>query len=172
MLGFTSPPCLNATADLNCGAADHPYDAVVTLSTTKPLDYTRPTPAFPPTEFDALGTIEHELNEVLGGGGQGSTLNHCLNDPFFCGKFGPLDLYRYSAPNTPSFTTSSSASSYFSVDGGVTSIVGFNQDSNSDFADFGPNVTACPGGAVTSSVRIIPPLRPNTGCSCRSATIR
>jgi hypothetical protein len=152
MLGFTAPPCYSATGDFNCGAAGHPFDAIVTLSTTQPLHYTRPTPAFPPTEYDALGAIEHELDEVLGGGGPGSTLNEILNNcstnpsDFFCNKFGTLDLYRYSATNAPSFTTSGSASSYFSVDGGVTNIVGFNQNSIGDFADFGPNVTACPGG--------------------------
>jgi hypothetical protein len=152
MLGLTAPPCYSATGDFNCGAAGHPFDAIVTLSTTQPLDYTRPTPAFPPTEYDALGAIEHELDEVLGGGGPGSTLNEILNNcstnpsNFFCNKFGTLDLYRYSAPNAPSFTTAGSASSYFSVDGGVTNIVGFNQNSRGDFADFGPNITACPGG--------------------------
>jgi hypothetical protein len=99
-----------------------------------------------------LSASEHELDEVVGGGGAGSTLNEILNNcstnpsNFFCSKFGTLDLYRYSAPNTPSFTTSGNASSYFSVDGGVTNIVGFNQNSAGDFADFGPNVTACPGG--------------------------
>jgi PEP-CTERM motif len=152
MLGFTAPPCFSATGDFNCGAAGHPFDAIVTLSTTPPLDYTRPIPAFPPTEYDALGAIEHELDEVLGGGGAGSTLNSiagsCVTNPsgFFCNKFGTLDLYRYSAPNTPSFTTSGAATSFFSVDGGATNIVGFNQNSGGDFADFGPNVTPCPGG--------------------------
>jgi hypothetical protein len=51
-----------------------------------------------------------------------------------------LDLYRYSAPHTPSFTASTTATSYFSVDGGVTDIVGFNQNSglaSSDYGDFG-----------------------------------
>jgi hypothetical protein len=152
MLGFVAPPCFSATGNFNCGAAGHPFDAIVTLSTSQPLDYTRPIPAFPPTEYDALGAIEHELDEVVGGGDAGSTLNSiagsCVTNPggFFCNKFGPLDLYRYSAPNTPSFTTSGGASSYFSVDGGTTNIVGFNQNSGGDFADFGPNVTACPGG--------------------------
>jgi hypothetical protein len=98
MLGFTAPSCYSATGDFNCGAAGHPFDAIVTLSTTQPLDYTRPTPAFPPIEYDAPGAIEHELDEVAGGGGPGSTLNEILNncstDPsnFFCNKFGTLDL--------------------------------------------------------------------------------
>jgi hypothetical protein len=79
-LGFTAPPCFSATGDFNCGVAGHPFNAFVTLSTTQPLDYTRPTPTFPPTEYDALGAIEHELDEVLGGGGPGSTLNEILTE--------------------------------------------------------------------------------------------
>ena len=48
------------------------------------------------TSFDAVGGIEHELNEVLGGGGAGSVVN-ALGNPFFANKFGSLNLYRYSA---------------------------------------------------------------------------
>jgi hypothetical protein len=50
-----------------------------------------------------------------------------------------LDLYRYSAQGVPSFSTSSGASSYLSVDGGATDIVGFNQTSTGDFGDFSTN---------------------------------
>jgi hypothetical protein len=148
-LGFTAAPCYSATGNFDCGAADHPFDAIVTLSTTQPLDYTHPIPFYPPTAYDALGAIEHELDEVIGGGGLGSTLNailaNCSSNPlnFFCNKYGPLDLYRYSAPGVPSFSTSVTARAYFSIDGGTTDIVGFNQNSNGDFGDWGPNVTAC-----------------------------
>jgi hypothetical protein len=138
------------------------FDATVTLSTAQPLDYTRPTPAYNGSnlEYDAIGAIEHELDEVLGGGGAGSTLNargsSCLTNPsgFSCNKYGSLDLYRYSAPNTPSFTfaTGITASSFFSINGGVTNIVGFNQNRGlavanwGDFGDWGPNNTQCSGG--------------------------
>ena len=100
--------------------------------------------AVPNSSFDAVGGLEHELNEVLGGGGAGSTLNSqaaCGGNPgdFFCNKIGPLDPYRYSAAATPSFDTSGAVTSYFSVDGGVTGIVGFNQNSGADYADFAPS---------------------------------
>ena len=90
--------------------------------------------------YDLVGGLEHELDEVLGGGGAGSTLNAIAasGNVFFTSKMGPLDLYRYSSANTPSFTTLSSAAAYFSVDGGNTSIVAFNQNSRGDYADFGP----------------------------------
>src|SRR5262249_54815690 len=42
----------------------------------------------------------------------------------------------YSAPGTISFTNSKSASSYFSIDGGVTNIVGLNQDPDGDYGDW------------------------------------
>jgi hypothetical protein len=97
------------------------------------------------TQFDAIGGLEHELDEVLGGGGGGSTLNGIEQGiAFFEGAFGATDLYRYSAPGTPSHTTSAGASSYYSIDGGVTQLVGFNQDFHGDYGDYAPN---CGNGA-------------------------
>ena len=119
-------------------------DGTITLNSTL-LDWTTGNvPAFngSNTIYDALGTAEHEIDEVLGAGGQGSTLNGIQQGvPGFSSFYGPLDLYRYSALHTPSFTTSASATSYFSVDGGRTSIEQFNQQSSGDYADFGPNKT-------------------------------
>jgi len=81
--------------------------------------------------------ILHELDEVLGGGGAGSTLNGAQQGvSFFSNKYGATDLYRYSAANTPSWSTSGSATAYFSIDGGVTNLHYFNQDSSGDYGDF------------------------------------
>lgn len=91
--------------------------------------------------YDMEAALEHEIDEVLGGGGAGSTLNNIADGciySVYCDKYGATDLYRYSAADTPSFTTDGGASAYLSVDGGTTSIVAFNQDSNGDFGDFGP----------------------------------
>jgi hypothetical protein len=85
-----------------------------------------------------VGGIEHELDEVIGGGGAGSSLNNFLNQ-----GYGSTDLYRYLAANTPSYSTTTAAS-YFSINGGVTSIVSFNQNvpgstcTGGDFGDFAP----------------------------------
>jgi hypothetical protein len=68
------------------------------------------------------------------------------NPSFFCGTYGSLDLYRYSAPGTPSFTTSGSATSYLSINGGATQIIAFNQNSNGDYADFSPACGTSPFG--------------------------
>jgi hypothetical protein len=123
------------------GVASTPANAVVNINSNQVFAFSHPVSS---SQYDAIGGMEHELDEVLGGGGAGSTLNSvggsCVATPsgFFCNKVGPTDLYRYSAANTPSFTTSASATPYLSVDGGVTSIVGFNQNSNGDYGDFTP----------------------------------
>jgi hypothetical protein len=104
------------------------------------------------SHYDLVGGLEHELDEVLGGGGVGSTLNTvasntCNPTPTspLCTQQGSTDLYRYSAPGVGSFTSSTTTTSYLSIDGGVTQIAQFNQNGNGfpggDFGDFAP-----PGG--------------------------
>ncbi|MGC1888327.1 MAG: NF038122 family metalloprotease [Stellaceae bacterium] len=128
-------------ADYGLAPPSFVADASININSNQLFDFTRPVPS---SEFDAIGGLEHELDEVLGGGGAGSTLNEILNNcttnptNFFCGKFGPTDLYRYSAPGTPSFTTSGTATSYLSIDGGLTDIVDLNQNSGGDYGDFAP----------------------------------
>jgi hypothetical protein len=93
------------------------------------------------SQFDLIGGLEHELDEVLGGGGAGSWLNyyaHSCPGGAYCSYIGALDLYRYSAPGVRSYTGASNATAYFSVDGGRTKIVAFNQNSSGDFGDFWP----------------------------------
>jgi hypothetical protein len=107
------------------------FDGVLTLNSSQPFQFDR-TGGIAPTNFDALRVIEHEIDEVLG---LGSTLPGGVD---FAGApaVSPEDLFRYSAPGTISFTNSSSASSYFSIDGGVTNIVGLNQDPAGDYGDW------------------------------------
>ena len=132
VFGFTS--CFNnsGTFIATCQQAN---DGVITLSSSQSLNYGATAVA---GEYSAITVAEHEINEILGGGGQGSVLNDiAAGNTAFNNDVGVLDLYRYSAPGVASFTTSGSATSYFSVDGGNTDIVGFNQNSNGDYADFG-----------------------------------
>lgn len=119
-------------------------NASININSNQTFDFTQPAGS----NFDLIGGIEHELDEVLGGGGAGSVLNS-LSNFFFSNKYGSLDLYRYSAPDTPSFSTSSTDSSYLSIDGGTTSIAAFNQNSGGDFGDFGP---ACGTGGGTGQL--------------------
>lgn len=137
-------PCFNSSGGLavvgsTCVGS---YDGVVTLGSTAPLDYNYGSPIVS-GQYDAVSVLEHEIDEILGGGGQGSTLNQqtvsssCAN--VTPAGYGPLDLYRYSAAGTPSYTTCGTTTSYFSINGGVTNLVNFNQNSTGDFADLGPS---------------------------------
>jgi hypothetical protein len=116
------------------GFAGAPGNSTININSleNQSFAFSRPVPS---NKFDAVGALEHELNQALGGGGSGSTLNACAAKGA-CDKLGPTDLYRYSAPGTPSYSTLPTDTSYFSVDGGKTSIVSFNQDSRGDFGDF------------------------------------
>ena len=112
---------------------------VININSNVAFSFAGTTPA---NEYDLQAGLEHELDEVLGGGGAGSTLayqSQSDSSSYFYGSYGPTDLYRYSAPGIDSWSNSSTAKSYLSIDGGVTDIVGFNQNSNGDFGDFGPS---------------------------------
>lgn len=84
--------------------------------------------------------VYHEIDEVLGIGGQGSVLQASMatTPPLINNEttIGAMDLYRYSAPQTPSLTNSTSAYSYFSLNGGTTQIVAFNQSGVGDYGDW------------------------------------
>jgi len=88
--------------------------------------------------FFSTPVIEHEIDEVLGIGGSGSVLNLIQQSGpgSYLGVYGPMDLFRYAAPYVPSFTTDPSAYSYFSINGGQTPIVPFNQDPSGDYGDW------------------------------------
>jgi PEP-CTERM motif len=110
------------------------YDAIVSIGN---LSYSNPGPGF---NSQGVSVVEHEIDEVLGGGGTGSTIGYSS-----VSTFGPLDLYRYHSTtstiagltSTPSYTTSSSEVAGFSVDGGATGIAQFNQaGGGSDYGDF------------------------------------
>ena len=130
-------------------------------STSTPFSFTTTVMS---TQYDAIGVLEHELDEVLGGGGAGSLLPEALASSCsgpspepFCNTFGATDLYRYSAPGIPSFTASSNATSYLSIDGGVTAIAGLNQGAappagcpGGDYGDFVPNGMG-PGQLIQSA---------------------
>ena len=64
----------------------------------------------------------------------------------FTNGVGPLDFYRYLSAGVRSFSTSSNITSYFSLDGGITPLVYFNQFGNStDFGDWGDGVMPADG---------------------------
>ncbi len=54
-------------------------------------------------------------------------------------NIGVLDLYRYSAPGVPSFSSGPGAYASFSVDGGNTDIIQFSDNPGEELGDFSPN---------------------------------
>jgi hypothetical protein len=89
-----------------------------------------------PGNFSLKTVAMHEMNEVLGTGGAGSTLTGTGG---LTGPVGPLDLFRYSAPGvrTYSNTLNNNPFAYFSIDGGTTVLSYFYQRSvGPDFGDW------------------------------------
>jgi hypothetical protein len=99
-----------------------PYDGIVTLNSAEPFQFTRPTSG---GNWDAQSGTEHEIDEIIG---LGSRLNTNSGD------LRPQDLFSWSSAGIRNIT--SSGRRYFSINGGVTAIVDFNQDSSGDFGDW------------------------------------
>ncbi len=86
------------------------------------------------SNYGLQSVANHEIDEALGIGGAGSLIGG--TGPFFGANVGDLDLYRYSAPGVRSFSTSPTASSYFSINGGTTVLSYFNQTAGADYGDW------------------------------------
>ncbi len=75
--------------------------------------------------YDFVAVAQHEIEEVLG---RVSGIT-----PYGTTYLTPFDLFRYTAPGVS--TTSSTALSYFSIDGGVTKLATFNNYGTGDRGD-------------------------------------
>src|ERR1043166_7716985 len=118
-VGLDTPPAMFADGTVGPGG---PYDGIVTLNSSSPYQFTRPPSS---SNFDAQRSFEHEMDEVIG---LGSHLNVTGTD------LRPQDLFTWSSPGQRN--TTSSGARYFSINGGVTNIVNFNQDPQGDFGDW------------------------------------
>jgi hypothetical protein len=105
-----------------------PYDGIVTLNASSGYQFSRPPNG---GNFDAQRAFEHEMDELIG---LGSRLNVSGND------LRPQDLFSWSSPGHRNITTSGAR--YFSINGGVINIVGFNQRQDGDLGDWFS--AACP----------------------------
>jgi hypothetical protein len=118
-VGLDTPPTMFADGTVGQGG---PYDAIVTLNSSVPFQFSRPPSA---SSFDAQRSTEHEVDEAIGLGshlgGNGSDL-------------WPQDLFSWSSAGHRNITTSGTR--YFSINGGVTNIVNFSQDTNGDLGDW------------------------------------
>ena len=118
-VGLNTPPVMFADGTVGRGG---PYDGIVTLNSSKPFQFSRPVNG---NSFDAQRITEHEVDEVIG---LGSRIGHNSSD------LRPQDLFSWSSAGHRNIT--SSGTRYFSINGGVTNIVGFNQDPDGDFGDW------------------------------------
>ena len=113
-----------------------------------------------------IDVSQHEIMEILGGGGAGSTLGS-----FDGVAYGATDLYRYSGLSK-SYTTDTTATACLSVDGGQTCIAAFNQTGGgSDYGDFLSPVTDPSAPCLIQSAYICdnpetPSIRPARNFRC------
>jgi PEP-CTERM motif len=137
-LGLASATGFYNSSGTFVSAGGQAYDGVITLNTGLSLNYTTTAVS---GQYSAIAGIEAQINEILGGGGQGSVLNSIPGGGSTSAypNIGVLDLYRYSAPGVPSFSSLPGTTAYFSVDGGVTDIIGFNSNPIGELGDFDPN---------------------------------
>ena len=124
-VGLDTPPLMFANGNVGQGG---PYDGIVTLNSSVPYQFNRPTSA---GHLDAQRSTEHEVDEVIG---LGSRLGNNGNN------LHPQDLFSWSSPGVRNLA--SSGTRYFSINRGSTNIVNFNQNPNGDFGDW--LSTACP----------------------------
>jgi hypothetical protein len=131
-LGFNTP-----------GVVAGNFDSEITLNTS----ITSP-PNSLSGNYSLQAVATHEIDEALGIGGTGTTLNGTGS---LTGAIGDLDLYRYSAAGVRSYSNTQTTSplAYLSLNGGATVLSYFSQTAGADYGDwlskpipagFGPQV--------------------------------
>jgi len=127
-LGFNTPGVLNSQGQVGNGAG-FIYDGAIGLNTAI---------TFPPgpnngSNYSLLAVTEHEIDEVLGTG----SFVGFASDP------RAEDLYRFEKNSTTRNYTTSGDNAWFSIDGGTTDLVQFNQaGGGSDYGDWHTSSTA------------------------------
>jgi hypothetical protein len=105
-------------------------DGAVGMSSTSPFTFD-PYHRAVAGDYDAIGTMEHEISEVLGRiAGSGVLQN---GTP----QYSPADLFRYTGPGKLALTPEAAS---FSINGGQTLLLPFNNPSYSDAADWATSV--------------------------------
>ena len=152
---WLTQPLLRALGEAG-GNNEGGTDGTITLNTSI-MNLSR-TGTLNPGFYDLMAVAQHEIDEVLCIGGTGSNLGGGLPNNYI----GPLDLYRYSAPGVRSYSTSAT-SAYFSIDGGNTKLVGFNQVAGADYSDWGSNAAHGNTPPQVQDAFATPGSQPNLG---------
>ena len=119
-------------------------DGYISLSSALPFEYNQTAAA---GKYDAVGAMEHEISEVMGRSGS-------VGKAFGNNVYTPLDLFRYTNTNnanpaagTPVRSLTQNATSYFSINGGVTNYGNYNASTGStDYADLNSTQLGDPFG--------------------------
>ncbi len=127
-------PLLRALGHNNLGNPGSNPDSTISLNLSD-MNLNR-TSTQNTNKYDLQAVAAHEIDEVLGIGGSGSNLSTSTSSNT-TGDIRPLDLFRYSANGVRSYNPSNTVSSYFSINGGQSNLVYFNQNGGSDGSDFG-----------------------------------
>ena len=91
----------------------------------------------PSNQYDFVGTVAHEISEVLG-------------RIFLGGKaYSSYDFFHYSGPGVHDFAANGGG--YFSINGGNTDLANFNTAHGGDGADWGAGGTSISGGSAFDS---------------------
>jgi len=79
------------------------------------------------SKYDLMAVVSHEIDEALG-------MSSGLTRP----NSAPVDLFRYNSAGARSYTTAGD-DAWFSIDGGTTRLVRYNQDATGDYGDWKSN---------------------------------
>jgi hypothetical protein len=122
-------------------------DGIIGLNTS----ITAPPAAPNGNKYSLLATTEHEIDEILG-------LGSFLPSPGLSSPL-PEDLFRYDSTGSRNFTTSGD-NAYFSIDGGITDLARFSQNSAGDYGDWW---TAGPHTVQVQDAFLTPGATPTLG---------
>jgi autotransporter-associated beta strand protein len=149
-LGQNAPGVLTSS-----GESGGSFDGIVGLNTS--ICNLSRTGTQNPSFYDLQAVAAHETDEVLGIGGTGSTLyldGAYTGQSAGTGSIGVLDLYRYASNGVRSYTLNPNVNAYFSIDGGATNFVYFDQnDEGADFADWGNGTPNAEAGNIPPQVQ-------------------
>jgi hypothetical protein len=102
-------------------SANNPLDSTISLNMSI-INITRT--SIDPNKYDLMAVASHEIDEALGSASG-------LGGP----NITPADLFRYNSAGTRSYITTGD-DAWFSIDGGATRLVQYNQNGNGDYGDW------------------------------------